>query len=182
MHVFLTGEIQVGKSTVINKTLNLLNINYGGFKTYFGENRHSSDKILYMNSAAEPKAFDEKNVIAKFQEGRMPVADVLKFNTYGSELIRDAKKKADLILMDECGSLEFKALEFQREVIDALNGYKPVFGVVKLSSKGWTDAIRNHSNVKLITVTKENRDYLPDVLKDFFRYKAEKVHNEAQKK
>ncbi len=176
MHIFLTGEIQVGKSTVINKTLNLLNLNYGGFRTYFGENRYSANKILYMNAAAEPKAFDEKNIIARFQEDGAPIADVLKFNSYGSELIRDAKKNSDLILMDECGSLEFKAIEFQREVIDALNGYKPVFGVVKLSSNGWTDSIRNHPDVKLITVTKENRDYLPDILNAMFRYKVWKVH------
>ena len=36
MHVFLTGEIQVGKSTALDKTLSLLKLPYGGFRTYFG--------------------------------------------------------------------------------------------------------------------------------------------------
>ena len=91
-----------------------------------------------------------------------------KFNIYGSKLIRDSRNKADLILMDECGSLECEAYEFQDEIINTLNGQKPILGVVKLASKGWTDAIRNHPNVKMITVTKENRDYLPEKLKEIF--------------
>jgi nucleoside-triphosphatase len=169
MHIFLTGEIQVGKSTVVNNTLSLLNINYGGFKTYFGKDRNSSNKNLYINSATKSHVFNEENVIAIFKEGCKPLVDVLKFNIYGSELIRAAKDKEDLILMDECGSLESKALEFQREVINALNGFKPVLGVVKLGSKGWTDSIRNHPNVKLITVTKKNRNYLPKILKGYFQ-------------
>lgn len=169
MHIFLTGEVQIGKSTVINNILSLLNVSYGGFKTYFGKDRNLSDKNLYINSATKSHVFNEENVIVRFKEGCAPLVDVLKFNMYGSELIRTAKYRADLILMDECGSLEAKALEFQKEVINALNGFKPVLGVVKLDSKGWTDAIRNHPNVELITVTKENRNYLPKILKDYFQ-------------
>jgi nucleoside-triphosphatase len=40
-HIFLTGEIQIGKSTVIKKTLTLLKLEYGGFCTYFGSDRPS---------------------------------------------------------------------------------------------------------------------------------------------
>lgn len=164
MHIFLTGEIQIGKSTVIQKTIKLLNLNHGGFKTYFGEDRNSKNKALYMNSANEENAYDEKNIIVQFKEGQAPLVDVQKFNIYGSKLIRDARNKADLVLMDECGSLEGKAYEFQDEIINTLNESKPVLGVVKLASQGWTDTIRNHPNVKMITVTKENRDYLPELL------------------
>lgn len=171
MHIFLTGEIQVGKSTVLDKTISLLGKKYGGFRTYFGEDRNSSNRVLYMNSADKTKVFNEENIVVLFRKGNAPIADVSKFNVYGSKLIKDARINADLILMDECGSLESEAIDFQNEIIHTLNGHKPVLGVVKLSSKGWTDKIRDHPNVKMITVTKENRNNLPMIISKYFKFK-----------
>lgn len=164
MHIFLTGEIQIGKSIVIGKTLSLLKLTPGGFKTYFGPDRDSPDRLLYMNSAAEPKIFRQENAVACFTKGHSPQAFARKFDTYGVDLIRSARTGSDLILMDECGSLERDALIFQQEVIDTLDDSTTVIGVIKLASKGWTDQIRNHPKVKLHTVTKENRDVLPQIL------------------
>ena len=130
MHIFLTGEIQVGKSTVIAKTLSLLKITPGGFKTYFGPDRELPERLLYMNSGSEPKIFREENVVARFFRDQPPRILTEKFNTYGAELIRSARADSSLILMDECGSLEHDALVFQKEVIDALEGNIPILGVV----------------------------------------------------
>ncbi|NLK52882.1 MAG: nucleotide kinase [Syntrophomonadaceae bacterium] len=164
MHIFLTGEIQIGKSTVIAKTLALLRTTPGGFKTYFGPDRGSPDKLLYMNPAGEPKIFREENAVVRFAGDCPPQAFTKKFDTYGVELIRSARISSNLILMDECGGLERDALVFHKEVMDTLNGSIPVLGVIKLASKGWTDRIRNHPKVKLRTVTKENRNLLPQIL------------------
>lgn len=168
MHIFLTGEIQIGKSTVIAKTLALLNIIPGGFRTYFGSDRECFDKLLYMNSAAGPKLFREENVVVRFSKGQPPQVLAEKFDICGAELIRAARGNSSLILMDECGSLERDAFVFQKEIMDTLEGDIPVFGVIKLTSSGWTDRVRNHPKVKLITVTKENRDDLPQVLSHLF--------------
>ncbi|TWH51756.1 nucleoside-triphosphatase [Sporomusa sp. KB1] len=164
MHIFLTGEIQVGKSTVIAKTLAQLKIIPGGFKTYYGPDRELPNKLLYMNSAPEPKRFGAENVVVRFSEGNPPQTLTKKFDNYGVELIRSARTSSKLILMDECGSLEWEALAFQKEVVDTLDGNTPVFGVIKQASKGWIDRVRNHPQVKLIAVTRENRDALPQIL------------------
>ena len=53
MHIFLTGTVQIGKTTVIDKTLALLGVTAGGFRSYFGADRHCpSHHYLYMSSAA----------------------------------------------------------------------------------------------------------------------------------
>ena len=36
MHLFLTGSVQIGKTTALNKTLELLKVTPGGFRSYFG--------------------------------------------------------------------------------------------------------------------------------------------------
>lgn len=169
MHIFLTGEIQIGKSTVIKNTLKLLNMSYGGFKTYYCCDRNLPNKELYMNSYSEPYVCAEENIVVRFKEGKTPLVDVCKFDLYGSQLIKTAMDSTDLIIMDECGFLERSAKEFQKQVIYALNGLKPVMGVVRLSSTGWTDAIRNHPNVKLIEVSLKNRNYLPEIIADCFK-------------
>lgn len=161
MHIFLTGEIQIGKSTVIARTLERLNTKYGGFRTYFGPDRGLEDRWLYMNAAAEPARYEKESGIVEFRKDCMPRVNTEKFNTYGVELIKCARVDANLIVMDECGNFERAANKFQNEIIGALDQKMLVLGVLKLASSGWTDLIRNHNQVKLITVTKENRDELP---------------------
>jgi len=164
MHIFLTGEIQVGKSTVITRTLSVLDIKSGGFRTCFGPDRESPDRLLYMNSATEPQVYDLKNAVVRFTKGKPAQVLPNKFDILGTELIRSARANKKLIIMDECGSLEQDALVFQKEIMDCLDDNIPVLGVVKLSSCGWTDLIRNHYKVKLLTVTRENRDTLPQII------------------
>ena len=41
MHLFLTGSVQIGKTTALNKTLELLKVTPGGFSAYIGEDRKS---------------------------------------------------------------------------------------------------------------------------------------------
>lgn len=169
MKIFLTGEIQVGKTTVIENTIELLNKNYGGFKTYFGPDRNLPNRLLYMNSAEESHIFSEEYGIVRFSEYSKPQLIGDRFNLYGTELIRQARDNKELIVMDECGGFERNSFVFQKEIFDSLDGNIPILGVVKLRSTGLGDHIRNHPNVKLITVTEKNRDELPKIIVNYFK-------------
>ncbi len=161
-HVFLTGDIQSGKSTVIQKVLANLDVTVGGFCSGYGPDRAAENRLLYLWDAAEAPAYDEAHSVAQITpQGRKAFPE--RFDILGCNALRRAREtNVDLILMDECGFLERDAAQFQAEVLKTLDGACPVFGVVRLHSSGWTDSIRNHPNVTLITVTKENRDILPD--------------------
>ena len=161
-HIFLTGAVQSGKSTVMEKVLAALNVTVGGFRSGSGPDRHESDRWLYLWDAAGEPVYDETHRVAHITpENRQSFPE--QFNALGCAALRHAADSdADLILMDECGFLERDAAEFQTEVLRTLDGDIPVFGVVRLRSSGWTDAIRNHPKVSLITVTEENRDELPE--------------------
>jgi nucleoside-triphosphatase len=170
-HIFLTGEIQIGKSTVINKTLSLLSSAdngekplYGGFRTYFGPDRSSPDRCLYINEASEPLSYDGRHIIARFQRYLPPEVLSHRFDTLGSSYVIAARRKAKLIIMDECGSLEAEALRFQETIFKTLNGNIPVFGVIKMSATGWVEILRSHPKIMLITVDESNRDVLPGMI------------------
>ena len=88
MHIFLTGEIQIGKTTVIQKTLKALDVPIGGFITYFGEDRFEENKELYMNAAWLPKEYKKSLSIATFLKGEMPLPNYSAFNLAGVNWIR----------------------------------------------------------------------------------------------
>ena len=160
-HIFLTGEIQSGKSTVMQKVLDGLDVTVGGFCSGSGAERYEPARWLYLWDAARVPVYDAEHRVARLgPDGRHAFPE--RFDALGCEALRCAREsRVDLILMDECGFLERDAKEFQAEVLRTLDGDIPVFGVVRLRSSGWTDAIRNHPKVTLITVTQENRDELP---------------------
>lgn len=164
MNIFLTGEVQIGKTTVIENALKLLNKDYGGFRTYFGPDRANPNRLLYMNSVVEPLNYSDDFAIVKISEFSKPQVIEDRFNTFGVELISNAIENKELIVMDECGRFERQSLEFQNQVINALDDEIPVLGVIKLDNNGWLDKIKAHPNVDIIYVNKENRNLLPAVL------------------
>jgi len=164
MHIFLTGAVQVGKSTVISKVLSALSVSVGGFRTSFDADRAKTDRWLYMWDAAGAPIQDEAHGVVRFTDNK---ADVLidRFTDLGCRALRHAQESGvQLILMDECGRFEGKATALQAEIFSVLDGDIPVLGVVRQGYSGWLDEIRNHPKVTLLTVTPENRDSLPDLI------------------
>lgn len=158
-HLFLTGEIQVGKSTVVQAVLQQLDVVIGGFYTGSGLERYRRERSLYLWDAAGEPMYDEAHCVALLGYGRQVFPD--RFDTLGSEALRRARENAQLIVMDECGYLERNAAEFQAQVLETLDGDTPIFGVVRQQSGLWTQAIFEHPQVELVIVTHENRDTLP---------------------
>lgn len=164
MHIFLTGEVQIGKSTVIQKTVSALDGAVGGFCTGFGPDRDAADRWLYLWDAAGPPVYGEENGVVRFT-GRRPEVFPERFDALGGGALRRARERgAELILMDECGRFEGGAAEFQAEIFAALEGEIPVLGVIRQGFSGWLDRLRAHPSVSLLTVTAENRDSLPQYL------------------
>ena len=160
MHVFLTGEVQIGKSTAICRAIACLNRPVYGFRTFF-THRESAEKSLYMLPAAAQRAPMPEDAVAVFRAGR-PEPLPERFDAIGGALLRQARQHPQgLILMDECGRFEREAYAFQREIACCLDGDIPVLGVVRQGVLGWTELIRSHPRVTLLTVTAENREALP---------------------
>ena len=170
MHLFLTGSVQIGKTTALNKTLELLKVTPGGFRSYFGEDRKSPCRYLYMSSAAEPRAFTPDHAIVKFgqDENGAPVRTILpSFEELGLQYLSEASSYP-LIVLDECGRLEQKLPCFRARVLELLDGDTPILGDMRQEAMGWLEDIRNHPKVQLITVTEQNRNDLPLQLAEYY--------------
>lgn len=163
MHLFVTGEVQIGKSTVLRKVVRALGVPVRGFQTYFIGDRRGPGRALYMAETGDAQEADDARVVARFA-GSKPTAYPERFDAIGCALLLRARQGDGVIVMDECGRLERDARLFQRAILGTLDGTKPVLGVVAQNGNEWTERILAHPNVQVFTVTSENRDELPAAL------------------
>ena len=166
MHIFLTGQIQVGKSTLLRRVLaEHPTLRLSGFRTEMAAVTQRPGPV-YIVPAAEfpPQHTSERCVAVRATGGRglTPFPEV--FDAQGAAFLHDAEE-ADLIVMDEIGFLEADAARFSGRIMELLDGGTPVFGVVRGSrDTPLLRFVRTHPKVRLIEVTEENRERLfPEV-------------------
>jgi len=160
-HIFLTGEIQIGKSTSIRRFLENTGIEANGIITRF-DTMESPERKLYMYRFDSFEGETDARLAVSMNFPKMQVFHDI-FNVHGAEIINSSGSR-DLIIMDELGSFEEKSPDFKAAVFKKLEGEKQVLGVVKLKPSPFTHAVKSHKNVKLIFVTEENRDEIPALL------------------
>ena len=76
------------------------------------------------------------------------------------EIAKALNHQAKVIVMDELGPAEAAAQHFQAAVLAALDGEKPVCGVLQQADSAFLRRVAAHPRVRVVTVTEENRDAL----------------------
>ena len=158
MHIFLTGAIQVGKSTIIRKVLSQSGMVADGFMTYWEAGDDGEQKLFLSQFGLDSRA-DERYLI-EYDRGRKIESkkSIEKaFDSYGSSILENSGK-CDIIVMDELGFLESGAALFQQAVLRHVSGDVPILGVIKPAQTEFLDGIRTHAKVKVMEVTVKNRD------------------------
>ena len=165
MHIFLTGNIQVGKSTLIRNVLTRFpEIEPGGFRTVTVADIPGATGSVYIIDASDREGSyqDENRVGIRRGPGLGATAFPNAFDARGVAILEGAERRK-LILRDEIGKMEASAVLFCARVKALLDGDTPILGVVR--QEGQTSlqtAVRSHPKVRLITVTENNRDDLAD--------------------
>jgi len=167
MHIFLTGEIQIGKSTLIRRALSAFpNIKSGGYYTVTVADVPDAKGSVYIIPANEPDVplgdHNRAGIRYRLGHGRKVFTQV--FDNYGTQCLSHTDG-SDIIIMDEIGVMEREADIFSAKIIELLGGETPILGVLRKSAETpLAQAIRSHPNVKIVEVTEQNRDSLPEML------------------
>lgn len=159
-HIFLTGEKQVGKSTLWNKSLQRAGIAPGGFQTleYLVNGSFRGYRLHGLGSV--PEQFGNDVPVSVFLRKKLHLAVSESFDIFGAELLRLALEDGGYILMDELGIFERDAAVFRQAVVNCLNGDCHVLGVLQKADDPFLKEILNRPDVLVFTVTRENRDAL----------------------
>ena len=159
-HLFLTGDKQVGKSTLLRRLIEARKLDCAGFETraFFlnGERRgftlHGRIEMPpYQNDCICCARIEEKRAV--------PVLPVFEENGV-LILKRSLASPALFLLMDELGRLEREASGFIAQIEACLDADKRVLGVLQKCNSAHVARIAQRADVTVLTVTPENRDEL----------------------
>ena len=178
----MTGEKGIGKSTLLQRVLEAYREmgrgTFGGFYTVrtkkFLGTAYSVHLFPVQNLAGEPSQTleipDEGNLL--FLCGKKDGKTKDRFDRLGCRALENCED-SDLIIMDELGPHEAEAERFAGRVREILDGAATVIGVLQKTPEGcWTE-ISEHSDVKVLEITKANRDD-PLLIKEIIKLLGER--------
>ena len=168
MNVFLTGKINCGKTTLINKFLADYKGRVSGYRTIRAKT-HLDDffgiYLLDINESTEN--MNKKNRAGDCFEDRSLICFDNVFNTIGVKLL-EGYSESDIVIMDEIGALEKDCTLFTDKVFEVLDSKTDVLGVIKQKDTPYLNKIRLRDDVKIIEVTGTNNDEIESELKYLF--------------
>ena len=159
-NLFLTGSKGVGKSTVLHRLLDGRDVAPGGFLTL--RLRTAAGGDIHMLPVDGKTLCGPENLLFTKRNGVLTV-DPARFDHLGCALL-EASANCGLLVMDELGPAESEAKAFQQAVLARLDGPTPVYGVLQQGESPFLEKIKAHPDVRVFTVTAENRDSLPRAL------------------
>ena len=177
MNIFLTGPVNIGKTSVIQSVLYQLNVEIDGFYTeaFTYKNKVLGFIMKHYKNENEPFIIGLKDSPFSCQ----PLTE--HFDRYGLELLSGISNTSEVVIMDELGILEKDAINYQEEILKILDSKKFVLGVIKNKENSFLNEIRNRPDVMLIDVDMNNRNYLPSIICNYIRAylnQTEKDQNE----
>lgn len=152
MNIIITGPKHIGKSTVISAVLRGFKGSVSGFITEF-DHRASSTRELRLRSIDASLS----RCAVSWQDGKYRVFPTV-FDEFASALINC---QSDLVVIDELGKFEKDCSELRNAVYEALVSPCTLVASVRLDAPGWIAGLKTRSDIRLITVTEDNRDTLP---------------------
>lgn len=160
-HLFLTGKKGVGKSTLVQKLLAGAPGPIGGFLTRRVCLPGFDGPTVHLLRPWTDDAPSNDNLL--FYCGDKGKATAQRFDELAAEALRRSND-ASLIVMDELGPHEARALGFQAEVRRVLEGDIPVLGVLQEAPSPFLQEIADHPRVQVVRVTEKDRDRLAEIL------------------
>lgn len=169
MNIFLTGEINCGKSTLLNEFLSDYKGTIGGYKTL----RINTDEdvffgIYLLDINEPPIKLDSENRVGDCFPDKSLVRYEDVFNTLGVEILSDLDD-CDLIVMDEVGILERDCEPFKQKIFDCLDSAIHVLGIIKKKDSPFLNEIRARQDVIIVEITGYNNNQVLNKLKKIFR-------------
>ena len=149
--IFLYGNRKIGKTMLLNNILKKTNLKQGGFKTL----KVSDREIMFTDIS------DGEGITFFIDDDPQKIATI--FDRDGVSSLISAVELSDIIVMDELGFLESKAEKFKTGVMNTIDSFPKIIGILKKYRKNsFWDTITKRKDIILYEVTKENRDKLAD--------------------
>ena len=161
-HIFLTGEKQIGKSTIITKLIEALvnkDLRVNGIRS-ISEFEDDVRKVYLVPINAGIEDYNSKVLVGECVNHHITMKNTDVFDNEGTSIINSARNNADIIIIDEIGKMEKDASCYANQIISLLEQDDiKVIGVIQNMACGTlADYIRDNNKIEMIEVNIDNRD------------------------
>jgi len=161
INIFITGRPGIGKTTAVMRVLELVELPMHGF--YTREMRDDGSRVgfeirdLEGNRATMAHVdFSGPPTVSKYG------VDPRAVDRVGVAALRRALDRGTVAVLDEVGRMELAGEEFVQVLDELLDADIPVLGTVHAKQESHADRIRGREDSEVITLTKDNRDAVPE--------------------
>jgi len=160
-NILICGPPGVGKTTLIKKILENINLRAGGFYTeeIRENNRRVGFKIISLDN--QEGILAHISIKNSRRVGRYGV-NIYDLENIGVKSLSQALRDDDLIIIDEIGKMETFSDKFKDKVLDCLNSEKFVLATIGIGGDKFISKIKERKDIVLFTINIENRDRLID--------------------
>jgi nucleoside-triphosphatase len=163
-NLLLTGEPACGKTTIVRRVVERLgDLRLAGF--YTEEVRRQGRRLGFQAIGLHGRRATLAHILfaAGPRVGRYGV-DVKGFEAVVADELEQPPGQVDLFVIDEIGKMECYSERFIDATRTLLDGPLPVLTTVGHKGRGFLSEVKTRRDIRLITVTRENRDALPERL------------------
>jgi nucleoside-triphosphatase len=160
----LTGRPGTGKTSLIKQAVAELGVSAGGFYTEEIRDKGTRLGFKLVTLDGEEVVLAHVSIHSPYRVGKYGV-DVEGLERVGVAALRRAAAEAQLVIVDEIGKMELFSAAFRESILAIISSGKRVLGTIMLAPNPWADAIKRLPQVKLVELTKTNREQARDDLR-----------------
>ena len=164
----LTGRPGTGKTSLIKQALTELGGRAGGF--YTEEIRSQGTRLGFRLVTLDGQEailahtdFNKRYRVSKYG------VDIESMDRVGVSALQKAARQRDLMVVDEIGKMELFSADFRETVLEIIGSGQKVLGTIMFDANPWADKIKQQPQVKVVEVTRVNRQQVLDELRSWLR-------------
>ena len=152
----ITGHPGCGKTTLVRRLVDELDVPAGGFYTQEIRTRGRREGFGLTTLDGQTATLASVHMSGGPRVSRYGV-NPAAMDEVGAPAIERAIAEARLIVIDEIGKMELLSNRFRQAVLAALECGKPVLATIMLAAHPWADALKRRPDVSLLVLTEGNR-------------------------